>query len=86
MMSIAVNVFTMINLFCVPSNQSKTSPNSKEKSVKSLQGQDFDIMCEYQNVIVEHRAVAAGERHYCTLGENCRVCGSFPTVLLRQYR
>lgn len=86
MTSIVVNVFKMISLCCVPSNQIKTCPNSKENSVKSLQGQDFDFMCEYQNVIVEYRALAVGERHYCTLGENYRVCGSFPTVLLSQYR
>lgn len=41
-------------------------------------------MCEYQNVIVEHTALAAGDRHYCTLGENCRVVAAFP-VLLSQY-
>lgn len=43
-------------------------------------------MCEYHIVIVEHRALAVGDRHYCTLGENCPVCGGFPTVLLSQYR
>lgn len=72
-----INVSKIRNLCCVPSNQIKTSPNSKEKKSLTFSWTEFWFHV-YQNVIVEHRALTAGDRHCCTHGENCRVVAAFP--------
>lgn len=80
-----VNVSKMITLCRDPSDEVKISPlQTQKKKNLSFRRQDFDFMCKYQNVIVEHTALAAGDRHYCTLGENCHAVAAFP-VLLSQY-